>query len=123
MWLTTTIISIGGLTNFGERALFEYIIAHQESKNKDYCETYGGGGIATVSWEGYGGFKHYFFKQSTQFLDYYGEYKDLSDEKTRKADSFLPFYKGDPEIQVQLAINFKTKVGLILITVHSLDCY
>ena len=35
LWLTTTIISIGGLTNFGERALFEYIIAHQESKNKD----------------------------------------------------------------------------------------
>ena len=61
LWLTTTIISIGGLTNFGERALFEYIIAHQESKNKDYCETYGGS-IGAVSYEGYGGFKHYFHK-------------------------------------------------------------
>ena len=31
LWLTTTIISIGGITNFGERALFEYIIAHQNN--------------------------------------------------------------------------------------------
>ncbi len=108
LWLTTTIISIGGLTNFGERALFEYIIAHQESKNKDYCETYGGS-VGAVSYAGYGGFKHYFHKAEIQFLDYYGEYRDLSDEETKKAESFLPFYKGDPEIQVQLAINFKNK--------------
>ena len=108
LWLTTTIISIGGLTNFGERALFEYIIAHQESKNKDYCETYGGS-IGAVSYEGYGGFKHYFHKIEIQFLDYYGEYRDLSNEEAKKAESFLPFYKGDPETQVQLAINFKNK--------------
>lgn len=108
LWLTTTIISIGGLTNFGERALFEYIIAHQESKNKDYCETYGGS-VGAVSYAGYGGFKHYFHKAEIQFLDYYGEYRDLSDEETKKAESFLPFYKGDPETQVQLAINFKNK--------------
>jgi len=111
VWLIAIIISIGGLTNFGERALFEYIIAHQESKNKDYCETFGGtiGGIGAVSYAGYGGFKHYFHRIEIQFLDYYGEYKDLSNEEAKKAESFLPFYKGNPETQVQLAINFKNK--------------
>ena len=101
VWLIAIIISIGGLTNFGERALFEYIIAHQESKNKDYCETFGGtiGGIGAVSYAGYGGFKHYFHRIEIQFLDYYGEYKDLSNEEAKKAESFLPFYKGNPETQ------------------------
>ena len=31
LWLTTIIISIGGVTNFGKRTLFEYIIAHQNN--------------------------------------------------------------------------------------------
>ena len=108
VWLIAIIISIGGVTNFVERAKFEYLVwkAESEYPSISYCSN-ADGVMGGIMYGGYGKFGQFWFKEVTQYLDYYGKYKYLSAKEIKKADSFLPFYKGDPEIQLQLAINSK----------------
>ena len=108
VWLIAIIISIGGVTNFVERAKFEYLVwkAESEYPSISYCSN-ADGVMGGIMYGGYGKFAQFGFKEATQYLDYYGKYKYLSAKEIKKADSFLPFYKGDPEIQLQLAINSK----------------
>ena len=108
VWLIAIIIAIGGVTNFVERAKFEYLVwkAESEYPSISYCSN-ADGVIGGVMYGGHGKFGQFWFKEVTQYLDYYGKYKYLSAKEIKKADSFLPFYKGDPEIQLQLAINSK----------------
>jgi len=109
VWLIAIIISIGGVTNFVERTKFEYLVWKVESSHPlSYCSSgYGYGHSGSVIFRGHGKFSQFWFKEGTQYLDYYGKYEYLSAKEIKKADSFLPFYKGDPEIQLQLAINSK----------------
>ena len=109
VWLIAIIISIGGVTNFVERTKFEYLVWKVESSHPlSYCSSgYGYGHSGSVIFRGYGKFSQFWFKEGTQYLDYYGKYEYLSAKEIKKAASFLPFYKGDPEIQLQLAINSK----------------
>ena len=109
VWLIVIIIAIGGVTNFVERAKFEYLVWKAESAHPlPFCESpWGYGHSASISFRGYGKHSEFWFKEATQYLDYYGKYKYLSAKEMRKAESLLPFYKGDPEIQLQLAINLK----------------
>ena len=108
VWLIAIIIAIGGVTNFVERSKFEYLVwkAESEYPSISHCSN-AHGVIGGIMYGGYGKFSQFWFKEETQYLDYYGKYKYLSDKEMKKADSFLPFYKGDPEIQLQLAINSK----------------
>ena len=102
IWLILIIISIGGFSNFVERAKFEYIV--WEYKNSFYSNTYDFCNEGGISYSGYGGFQEFFFNESTQFIDYF------KDEKVKFGSKvFLPFFKGDPKEQIQTALNLKNK--------------
>ena len=100
IWLILIIISIGGFSNFVERAKFEYIVWEYKNyiyNNQDLCNI-------QLGYSGYGGFQKHFFNESTQFIDYF------KDEKVKFGSKvFLPFFKGDPKEQIQTALNLKNK--------------
>ena len=56
-----------------------------------------------------GDFSRFEFKYWTQYFDYFEEkeIKYKSEINIKKANSFLPFYKGDPEEQIKLARYYK----------------
>ena len=104
IYLIAVIISIGGFTNFKERVELEYSIFQSKRSTYDICNF-----SEHVLFRGFGDFTRFEFKYWTQYFDYFEE-KEItykSEINIKKANSFLPFYKGDPEEQIKLARYYK----------------
>ena len=106
IYLIAVIISIGGITNFKERVKLEYDISYSKMARFNICNF-----AETTMLRNLGDFSRFEFKYWTQYFDYFEEEEVyyISDNDIKKANSFLPFYKGDPEAQIELARYYKNK--------------
>ncbi len=106
IYLIAVIISIGGLTNFKDRVQWENDVWINNYFNPHYnvCNF-----VQDSSLRWLGEFNKYEFKRWTQYFDYFEEDEliYISTKDRKKAGSFLPFYKGDPEAQIKLARYYK----------------